>query len=78
MPNLFIYFTENHTYLFIYLFEFLVIITYAKILEQMNHTYWLDFGTLLGAHRCNDVLAHDGKFSFTLFRFHVVTVVQKY
>ena len=48
-----------------------VVTTYAKLLEETNQTYWLDFGTLLGAHRCNDVLPHDGKISWEkIFHHH--------
>ena len=32
----------------------------AEIYQQYNQTYWLDFGTLLGAYRSGDILPHDG------------------
>ena len=36
------------------------VLTIAEIFEKYNQTYWIDYGTLLGAHRIGDILPHDG------------------
>lgn len=33
--------------------------TVAPVLDSLGATYWVDFGSLLGAHRENDVIIHD-------------------
>ena len=64
--------TMLHVHMHVFNFDchILVIVAYTKLLEETNQTYWLDFGTLSGAHRCNDVLPHDGKFKF-LFSVYI-------
>ncbi|XP_035668460.1 uncharacterized protein LOC118410768 [Branchiostoma floridae] len=37
-----------------------MVVTICQIYEELNQTYWLDYGTLLGAVRMGDVLPHDG------------------
>jgi len=36
-----------------------LICTVAPVLDELGATYWLDFGSLLGAHREGDVIIHD-------------------
>ncbi|CAH1245910.1 FKRP [Branchiostoma lanceolatum] len=36
-----------------------LVVTVCQVLEELNQTYWLDYGTLLGAVRMGDVLPHD-------------------
>jgi hypothetical protein len=36
-----------------------LICTVAPVLDSLGATYWLDFGSLLGAQREKDVIAHD-------------------
>ncbi|KAI8521234.1 hypothetical protein Bbelb_009880 [Branchiostoma belcheri] len=37
-----------------------LVVTICQVFEELNQTYWLDYGTLLGAVRLGDVLPHDG------------------
>ena len=36
------------------------VIAIAEIYDKYNQTYWIDYGTLLGAYRIGDILPHDG------------------
>ncbi len=37
-----------------------IVIAISELFEAHNQTYWLDYGTLLGAYRIGDILPHDG------------------
>ena len=50
------------------LYDISVLVTLSAILTDLNNTHWLDFGSLVGAYRCQDVLPFDGKgFLLTFF-----------
>ncbi|XP_077994844.1 uncharacterized protein LOC144448463 [Glandiceps talaboti] len=38
----------------------------TKVLDEMNITYWLDYGTLIGAIRNGDVMRHDSDGDITI------------